>query len=60
MEIPGFIMTGESLLAEQPTPSREAITQAFSGNLCRCTGYKKVIDAIAAALGEERRESSPK
>lgn len=43
---PGFVMSATALLNENPTPSYEEIKIALSGNLCRCTGYKQIIDAI--------------
>lgn len=43
---PGMLMTAKALLSEQPRPSREEIREAISGNLCRCTGYQKIVDAI--------------
>jgi aerobic-type carbon monoxide dehydrogenase small subunit (CoxS/CutS family) len=46
---PGMIMTAKVLLDENPKPNREEIADAIRGNLCRCTGYIKIIDAIAAA-----------
>lgn len=46
---PGFVMAGASLLEEVPRPSREQITVGLSGNLCRCTGYYKIVRAIEKA-----------
>jgi aerobic-type carbon monoxide dehydrogenase small subunit (CoxS/CutS family) len=46
---PGFVMTATALLRENPHPSRREIVEALKGNICRCTGYKKIIDAIAFA-----------
>ena len=42
----GFIMTAKAFLDENPRPTREQIKEAISGNMCRCTGYIKIIDAI--------------
>ena len=52
--IPGMILAGEALLAENPTPDRFAISEALAGNLCRCTGYVQIIDAIEATARERQ------
>jgi carbon-monoxide dehydrogenase small subunit len=46
---PGILMTAKALLDSEPYPSRERIREALSGNLCRCTGYGQIIDAVEAA-----------
>ena len=46
---PGFLMAAKALLDENPTPTREAIRFAIAGNICRCTGYTKILDAIERA-----------
>jgi aerobic-type carbon monoxide dehydrogenase small subunit (CoxS/CutS family) len=45
---PGAIISAKALLGRNPEPSRTEIKEALSGNLCRCTGYKKIIDAVAS------------
>ena len=45
---PGMILTAKALLNDHPRPSKEEIRYAISGNLCRCTGYKKIVEAIHA------------
>jgi aerobic-type carbon monoxide dehydrogenase small subunit (CoxS/CutS family) len=46
---PAMILSGKALLESNPRPSREEISEAISGVLCRCTGYKKIVDAIEEA-----------
>jgi len=46
---PGMLMTAKALLDKNPHPTREEIREAISGNLCRCTGYKKIVDAVEDA-----------
>ena len=46
---PGMVITAVALLAENPAPSEEEIRRALSGNLCRCTGYRQIVDAIHQA-----------
>jgi len=49
---PGFLMTLVPFLREHPAPSEREIREALSGNLCRCTGYKNIVDAVALAARE--------
>jgi aerobic-type carbon monoxide dehydrogenase small subunit (CoxS/CutS family) len=46
---PGILLTAKALLAHEPRPSRERIREAISGNLCRCTGYQQIYEAIEEA-----------
>jgi len=46
---PGILLTAEALLAENPTPTRDEVRVALAGNLCRCTGYTKILDAVELA-----------
>jgi carbon-monoxide dehydrogenase small subunit len=46
---PGFLMTAYELLQKNPNPSDEEIRGALSGNICRCTGYQHIVDAVRAA-----------
>jgi 4-hydroxybenzoyl-CoA reductase subunit gamma len=50
---PGMIMAAEALLRSDPAPDEDAIRAALAGNLCRCTGYVKIIEAVAAAAAGE-------
>jgi carbon-monoxide dehydrogenase small subunit len=47
--IPGFLMSARALLAETPRPTLDEIKEGLSGNLCRCTGYVKIFDAVELA-----------
>lgn len=55
---PGFIMTVKSLLAENPNPSDDEVRNALSSNLCRCTGYSQMYEAIKSAVVAERQGSA--
>ena len=50
--IPGILLTAKALLDNNPRPSRDEIRQALSGNLCRCTGYTKILQAVELAAKE--------
>ena len=59
---PGFLLAAEALLAREPNPSRDTIKEALAGNLCRCTGYLKIYEAVelaAARMRGERAEPRP-
>ena len=46
---PGILLTAQALLVEHASPTREEIREALAGNLCRCTGYTKILDAVELA-----------
>ena len=46
---PGILLTAEALLEDNPAPSRDEVRVALAGNLCRCTGYTKILDAVELA-----------
>ncbi|MCI4345480.1 MAG: (2Fe-2S)-binding protein [Thermoplasmata archaeon] len=52
---PGFVLTSVALLRDHPHPDREEVARAISGNLCRCTGYTKIIEAVLAVNGGKPR-----
>ena len=52
---PGMILTTKALLDENPEPTRDEIKSALAGNLCRCTGYVKIVDAVEAAAATMRK-----
>jgi carbon-monoxide dehydrogenase small subunit len=49
---PGMIMSSYALLAENPNPTRQEVRRALSGNLCRCTGYILILEAVQACAAE--------
>ncbi len=54
---PGFLMTALAFLNDNPMPTREDVRDAISGNICRCTGYQPIIDAILQACSQLQRKS---
>jgi len=55
---PAFLLTADALLTDNPSPSRDEIKQALSGNLCRCTGYIKIYEAVELAAARLRGEKA--
>ncbi len=55
---PAFLLAAEALLAERPSPTRDEIQQALAGNLCRCTGYIKIYEAVELAAARLRGEAA--
>ena len=53
---PGILLTAKALLAHEPQPSRSRIQEAISGNLCRCTGYQQIVEAIEEGARRMREE----
>jgi aerobic-type carbon monoxide dehydrogenase small subunit (CoxS/CutS family) len=56
---PGMIMAAKALLDRNPTPSREQVVKALGSNLCRCTGYTGILDAIARVVGADQGVACP-
>ncbi len=50
---PGMILTAKALLESNPSPTEADVRKAISGNLCRCTGYTKIVEAVIAASGQQ-------
>jgi carbon-monoxide dehydrogenase small subunit len=55
---PAFLLTAQALLEQHPSPTREDIKQALAGNLCRCTGYIKIYEAVELAAARLRGEAA--
>lgn len=56
---PAMILTAHALLADNPAPTREEIVEAISGNICRCTGYAQIVEAVALAAERLRGANRP-
>jgi len=52
---PGIIVTAKALLDREPNPTRDQIKEALSGNLCRCTGYLQIFEAVESAIGRMKK-----
>jgi aerobic-type carbon monoxide dehydrogenase small subunit (CoxS/CutS family) len=52
---PGFLITAIELLRENPDPDEQEVREALSGNICRCTGYQAIVNAVLAVARKERR-----
>jgi aerobic carbon-monoxide dehydrogenase small subunit len=57
---PGMIMTSIAFLKENPSPTRDEIRDGLQGNICRCTGYDKIVDAVEAAAREMQGKARSK
>jgi len=56
---PGFLITAKALLDRNPNPTRDEIRDALSGNLCRCTGYQQILEAVEAAIAGPAKAGRP-
>lgn len=56
---PGMILTAKAFLDENPHPTEHEVREAISGNLCRCTGYTKIVEAILAVRSQNKTPESP-
>ena len=56
---PGFLLAAEELVDRNPRPSRQQIAEALAGNLCRCTGYLKIFEAVELAAARMRGDTAP-
>jgi carbon-monoxide dehydrogenase small subunit len=56
---PGFIVSIETFLRDNPTPTDEDILEGLSGNVCRCTGYSNIIKAVHQAAAQIQQEATP-
>jgi aerobic carbon-monoxide dehydrogenase small subunit len=57
---PGMLLTAAELLERTPSPDREAIRDGLSGNICRCTGYQSIVDAVEAVAASRSRDAADK
>jgi len=55
---PGLVVATHDLLARNPSPTDPEIREALAGNLCRCTGYEKILDAVRMAAGLRKSEEA--
>lgn len=56
---PGIVLAAAELLGDNPTPTREDVQTAIGGNLCRCTGYEPIIDAVLATAADRNMSGQP-
>ncbi|MEW2327933.1 (2Fe-2S)-binding protein [Micromonospora chersina] len=56
---PGMLLAAHGLLADDPHPDDAGIRSALAGNICRCTGYQSIVDAVRLAAAERRRSAAP-
>jgi carbon-monoxide dehydrogenase small subunit len=54
---PGFLVTAKALLDANPRPTRDEIREALAGNLCRCTGYQQIVEAVEAAIARAAQDA---